>query len=126
MKIIGKQKGATFWGFIWGVVLFICMTYLIVIGLPPYPDNQKLKRALVYLAEDDQVMRMSRRRMISALNRKLNIDYGDDIVNLDRAFKVRNADGRKALSINYEVVVPVVYNISLLLDFKNEVIAPIK
>ena len=68
-------------------------------------------------------MSMSRGAMIRSLNRKLNIDFADTVVNLDKTFKVRNVDGGKDLSIDYELVVPLAYNISLLFDFQNHVIA---
>ena len=76
------QRGLTFWYFIWQVVLFICLAYLLIIGIPPYLDNAKLKRALEALAEEPRVMQMSKPQMIKLLNRKLNIDIADDIVNL--------------------------------------------
>ena len=118
-----KQNGLTFWGFIWGCVLVVCTAYLLVIGIPPYLNNQKLYRALESLTEEPSVMSMSRAAMIRSLNRKLNIDFADTIVNLDKTFKVRNVDGNKDLSIDYELVVPLAYNISLLFDFQNHVIA---
>jgi len=125
MKFQNKynQSGLSFWGFIWGAVLLVCISYLLVIGIPPYINNAKLHRSLESLAEEPGVMSMSRAEMIRKLNRKLNIDFADTIVNLNKAFKVRNVDGNKDLSIDYEFVVPVAYNISLLLDFKNHVFA---
>ena len=118
------QRGITFWYFIWQVVLFICVTYILIIGIPPYLDNAKLKRALESLAEEPRGMQMSKPQMIKLLNRKLNIDIADDIVNLKQVFKVKNVEGRKELSIDYEIAVPVVYNISMLLDFENHVLTP--
>ena len=118
------QRGLSFWYFIWQVVLFICLAYLLIIGIPPYLDNAKLKRALESLAEEPRVMQMSKPQMIKLLNRKLNIDIADDIVNLKQVFKVKNVEGRKELSIDYEIAVPVVYNISMLLDFENHVLTP--
>ena len=82
-----KQRGLSFWGFIWGSVLVVCTAYLLVIGIPPYIDNRKLHNALESLTEEPRIMEMSRAKMIRLLNRKLNIDYGDRIVNLD-AFQI--------------------------------------
>ena len=121
-----KQKGASFWMFVWGAALAICFSYLIIIGLPPYLGNQKIYRSLEHLAEEDTIMKMSRRQMVRLLNRKLNIDYADTIVNIDKAFKYKNVEGKRELSIDYELVVPLVYNISFLYDFENHVTAPKK
>ena len=119
-----NQRGISFWYFIWQVVLFICLSYILIIGIPPYLDNAKIKRALTSLAEDDRVNSMSRAEIVKRLNRKLNIDVADDIVSVRETLRIRNVDGRKELSMNYEMVVPVAYNVSLLLDFENRVLTP--
>ena len=48
------------------------------------------------------------------------------IVNLNKAFKVKNLNKNRELYIDYEVVVPLAYNVSLLFDFNNHVFAPLK
>jgi hypothetical protein len=88
-------------------------------------NNQKLYNSLVSLAEEPGVMTMHRADMIRRLNKKLNIDFADRIVNINKAFKVKTIEGKRDLSIDYELVVPVAYNVSLLFDFENHVLAPI-
>jgi len=56
------------------------------------------------------------------MKRRLNIDYADTYVNLDKAFTVKNVKGAREMSVNYEVLVPIAYNAYLLFDFKNEVL----
>ena len=118
-----KQSGFSFWAFIWSATLVVCFCYLLIIGIPPYLDNQKLYTGLERLSEEPGIHDMSRSTMISLLNRQLNIDYAINVVDLKNAFQVRNVNGNRALTINYEKVIPVAYNVSLLFDFKNEVIA---
>ena len=67
---------------------------------------------------------MHRQKILRLLKRKLNIDYADDIVNLNKAFKVKKIKGQRQMSVNYEVIVPLAYNAFLLFDFKNEVLIP--
>ena len=55
------------------------------------------------------------------MKRRLNIDYADDYVDLDDAFAVYKVKGVRHMTINYEVVVPLVANAALLFDFQNEV-----
>ena len=74
------QRGLSFWYFIWQVVFFICVSYILIIGIPPYLDNAKIQRALDSLVEERSVQTMSRAQIVKALNRKLNIDVADDIV----------------------------------------------
>lgn len=121
-----NQHGLSFWGFIWGVVLFISICYLLIISIPPYLNNQKLYRSLEDLAMEPTILTMHRAQMIRLLNRKLNIDYVDTIVNINKAFKIKSIEGKRDLSIDYELVVPVAYNVSLLFDFKNHVLAPLE
>ena len=121
-----RQTGVTFWGFVWSAVLFVCVCYLLILSIPPYLNNQKIHHALTSLAEEPEVMTMSRGALLRLMKRKLNIDHANDIVNLNKAFKIKNVNGKRDLYVDYEVVIPVFYNISLLFDFKNHVLAPIK
>ena len=117
------QKGLSFWYFIWQVVFFICVSYILIISIPPYLDNAKIQRALDSLVEERPVQTMSRAQIVKALNRKLNIDIADDIVQVAKVLKIKPVDGRKELRIDYEVAVPVVYNLSLLMDFQNSALS---
>ena len=123
---LNKQKGLSFWVFIWAAVLAICFSYIIIIGLPPILANHKIYRSLEHLSEEETIMNMSRLQMVRILSRKLNIDYADTIIDVRKVFKYKNFEGRRELSIDYELVVPLVYNISLLYDFQNHVLTPKK
>jgi len=124
MKIqtMQKQKGISFWGFVWGAAFFICLTVVLVRSLPPYMNDQKISAALEMLAEEPKVMTASRASLLRSLKRRLRIDYADEYVNLDKAFTVKNIKTGRELAVNYEVVVPLFYNASLLFDFKNNLL----
>ena len=116
-----RQRGLSFWGFVWGAAFFIFVTIIAVRSIPPYMNNQKLNKALTLLTEERSVMTLSRLQLLRRLKRQLNIDYADSYVDLDSAFAVKNIKGVRHMSINYEVVVPLLLNAYLLFDFKNEV-----
>jgi hypothetical protein len=116
-----KQKGLSFWGFVWAAAFLICVTIVAVRSIPPYMNNKKLNAALHALTEERNIMTESRIQLLRKLKRRLNIDYADSYVDLDNAFVVRNERGVRHMSINYEVVVPLVANAALLFDFQNEV-----
>lgn len=126
LSMPGRQKGLSFWGLVWGAAVFIILTIGLVKSLPPYLNNHKIKNALIEMTEEPGIQTMQRRKVLRLINRKLNIDYADDVVNLNKALKIKNVKGRRQLSVNYEVVVPLAYNASFLFDFKNEVIVPSK
>lgn len=117
-----KQRGVTFWGFVWGAAFFICAILLAVKAVPPYMNNYKINAALNELTEEREVMTMGKNALLNKLKRRLNIDYADTYVNLNKAFKVKQLKGKRQMTINYEVVIKMVSNAYLLLDFKNEVI----
>lgn len=116
-----KQRGLSFWGFVWAAAFFIVVTIVAVRSIPPYLNNQKLNTALQALTEERSVMTDSRSQLLRKLKRRLNIDYADNYVDLDDAFAVYNVKGVRHMTINYEVVVPLVANAALLFDFQNEV-----
>ena len=116
-----RQRGLSFWGFVWGAAFFICVTIIAVRAVPPYMNNQKISKALQALPEESNVMTLSRIQLLRRLKRRLNIDYADSYVDLDSAFAVKNVRGVRHMSIDYEVVIPLLLNAYLLLDFKNEV-----
>lgn len=117
-----KQRGLSVWGFIWAAILVICILVLGMRSVPPYLANQKINNALNLLAEERNVMTASRISLLRKMKRRLNIDYADTYVDLDKAFTVKKVKGGREMSVNYEVLVPVAYNAYLLFDFKNEIL----
>ncbi|MEJ2178188.1 MAG: DUF4845 domain-containing protein [Gammaproteobacteria bacterium] len=118
-----KQRGLSVWGFVWVAALVICVAILAVRSVPPYLNNQKINNALNLLLEESDVMTASRISLLRKMKRRLNIDYADTYVDLDKAFTVKSIKGGRQMTVNYEVLVPVAYNAYLLFDFKNEVLA---
>ncbi len=116
-----RQRGLSFWGLVWGAAFFICVTIVAVRSIPPYMNNQKISNAMQYLPEERNVMTLSRIQLLRRLKRRLNIDYADSYVDLDSAFAVKNVKGVRHMTVNYEVVVPLFANASLLFDFQNEI-----
>ncbi|MGB5708055.1 MAG: DUF4845 domain-containing protein [Arenicellales bacterium] len=117
-----KQRGLSVWGFIWAAILIICILVLGMRSVPPYLANQKINNALNLLSEERDVMTSSRITLLRKMKRRLNIDYADTYVNLDKAFTVKNIKGGRQMTVNYEVLVPIAYNAYLLFDFKNEIL----
>jgi len=123
-KIGGKQRGIGFWGLVWGAAFFILVAILATKSIPVYLTNQKIATALERLTEERDVMTASRNTLLKKLKRRLNIDFAVTAVNFNKAFKVKKTrNGARELSVDYEVVIGLVHNASLLFDFKNRVIA---
>ena len=114
-----KQKGWTIWTMLLTLSVIIFFSLLIMKLMPHYLDNRKLQTALDGLTNDTRVATMSRRQIIQELTNKLYIDYGMEIVDLKEALVLDKGKGSMSLSVEYEVVVPLAWNISALLDFDN-------
>jgi uncharacterized protein DUF4845 len=113
-----QQRGMTMWGllFVLGVLAFV-----LFIGFklfPPYLEDFKVKAALDSLARQPDFSSMSRGDMAGALDKRFDID---DItgVNLSKDLTVETQGRLKRVRIRYEKVVPIVANISLLLEFEH-------
>jgi len=123
-RLMFRQRGLGFWSFIWSAAVLVLVAVLLIKTIPVYTDNMKLRSALEDLADRSDIMQVHRRELIRSLENKLYIDYAHEIVDLKKAFKVKNVSGKRELSIDYERVVPLAYNASLLFDFKNHVTVP--
>lgn len=114
-----KQSGWTFWSLSAVVILVVLLAVLFMRLFPPYFDNLKLQEAMDKIVEDPRITNMTRRQVIQELDNILYIDYAHEVVDLKESLTLEKKDKIMTIAVDYEVVVPLVYNISALLDFKN-------
>lgn len=116
-----RQQGWTFWSLL-GVGFLIVVGALLFMKLfPVYLDNYKLQEAMHSVAEDPRASEWNKRKVVREMTNILYIDYGADIVDLDKALTLETEESQKYIVVEYEVVVPLVYNLSALVDFENRV-----
>ena len=116
MQTIDRQSGMTMWGllFVLGVIAFaVFLTFKL---LPPYLQDLKVKGALDSLARQPDFATMSRSEIGESLSKRFDID---DVthVNLGEALTIEQRGRLKIVRIKYDAVVPMVANISALLEF---------
>lgn len=116
-----KQGGWTIWSLFGISALIVAGALLFMKLMPVYLDNYKLKDAMRSVANDPRAPDWNKRQVIREMSKILYIDYGEDIVNLNEALEVNKSDTRMDITVEYEVVVPLVYNVSALVDFNNKV-----
>lgn len=114
-----NQNGWTIWTLLLTVAVLLAVVLLVMKLTPHYLDNYKLESALEHVSTDSRVANMTRREILREIKNKLYIDYGDELINLDESLVIEKRRGGMTLSLDYEVVVPLVSNISALLDFNN-------
>jgi len=116
-----NQKGSSMWGLLGGAALIVLFALVTMKLVPVYLDNNKVASALKSLQETPGVGTWSRRQIINKIDNTLYIDMAADLLNLEEALKITKKKNVKVISIDYERVVPMAYNISALLDFENSV-----
>ena len=116
-----NQTGWTIWSLASVIVILVALTLLFMRLFPPYFDNLKLQEALEKMAEDPRVFNMTRRQVIQELDNILYIDYAHEVVDLKDSLIIEKKEKSMAIKVDYEVIVPLVYNLSALIEFKNNV-----
>lgn len=116
MKSITTQRGMTMWSllFVLGVLALVMFLFLKLFA--PYKDDFKVRTALDSLVRQPDISSMGKNEIIEALSKRFDID---DIshVKLGTDLTVETKGKLKVIRIKYEAVIPMVYNISALLEF---------
>jgi hypothetical protein len=116
-----RQRGWTLWGLVGGMALVAFFALLIMKLFPPYLDNFKLKRALQAVAQESDIQSATKREIIRKLEKRLYVDYADELIDLKHALKIEKSKTGLTLILEYEVVVPMAYNLSALIEFNDRV-----
>ncbi len=91
---------------------------------PPYYDNLRIARGMETMIEENDIRKLSKRNVIRRLNRVLLIDYVDEVVDMNQALSLDRRDRGIEVNVVYEVVVPIAYNLSVLIEFNNSAFEP--
>lgn len=118
MERRNRQSGMTLWGllFVLGVLAFFL--FLGFRLLPVYLDDFKVRGALESLVKQSDIGSMSRATMVEALRKRFEIDdvrYADP----NKHLTVEPRSRTKLIRISYQAVVPMVFNVSALLEFEH-------
>lgn len=110
-----QQYGMTMWSamFVIGVAVFFI--FLLFKLLPPYLEDMKVRSALEGLSREANSGGLTKVELVQRLEKRFDID---NVTAVKASQMVIEARGRqKVMRMTYEVVVPLVYNISALLEF---------
>lgn len=116
--LASRQRGMTMWGmtFVLGVLAF--SLFLLFKLLPVYLEDMKVRTALSGLMREPGIEAMTRSDMIERLVKRFDVDNITS-VDLAKHFEIRLQGKMKVVSIHYEAVVPLAYNVSALLEFQH-------
>lgn len=111
-----KQKGFTFWGLAFTLFVVAVIALLTMKLFPAYSEFFAVKRAMNRLQTEGSLSAMSKRDITRAFQRSSGIDDIRSIKASDLEIS-KARTGETVVSVDYEVVVPLVANVSALLTF---------
>lgn len=112
------QKGMTMWSLLFVLAVLGFFLFLGFKLFPPYLDDFKVKSALDSLAKQSDVGALSKAAMTESLRRRFDIDniHGVDV---GKYLAVETRGRTKMIRLNYQAVVPLMFNVSALLEFEH-------
>ncbi len=110
------QRGMTFWSLLFVLAVIATVVFLTLKLFPAYLGDFKVKAALDSLARQPDVASMGKAEIINGLDKRFDID---DIkhVDLKKDLSIEQRGRNRVIRIQYEAVIPLVYNVSVLLEF---------
>jgi hypothetical protein len=111
-----NQKGFTFWSLTFTIGTIAIVALLTMKLLPAYSEFFAIKKAINRLETEGSLPAMSEDEIRRAFDRSTAIDDIHTIQPKDLKIR-RTSDGETVVSAEYEVVIPLVANVSALLKF---------
>jgi len=121
MRAINKQSGLSIMGLLFASILII---FILILGMklvPVYMTNMSIKKHLDIVAEDTGNEKLSPRETKVRMADRMNIDSIDfeKVVNPHDELLIIKENGDIELRLDYEVIVPIIGNLSGLVEFEN-------
>ncbi len=118
-----RQAGITMWGLVSVAFLVVIFALLLFKLIPAYLSDMKVSTALQSIQKQAQQSGMSRLEILTALERRFDID---SVTHVDpRQDVIIERRGQKSVvRIAYETQIPLIFNISALLEFDHSVEVP--
>jgi hypothetical protein len=116
MQSKSRQRGMTFWGLLFVLGVIAVVMFLIFKLFPVYMGDFKVRSALDSLAKQQDIATMSKTDIAYSLEKRFDVD---DIrhVNLKQDLTIEARGKGRVVRIQYAAVVPMVSNISALVEF---------
>lgn len=112
-----KQKGMTLIGFIIIAVVALSIILAGVKIVPDYIEFSSVKKVIEAIGKSPNFNNMTNQEIITAFDKRASTSYVT-VVNGRDLIISKAASGKKEVSIEYEVVKPLAFNLSALMDFK--------
>lgn len=115
-RSLKSQFGMTFIG---AAIVIAAILFILIIALkmmPAYIEFMSVNRVLHAMGQE-QLSTMSKKEIVQSFNKRKNIDDIQTITADDLVIE-KDAVGNTVLSVDYQVMKPVMGNVSVVIDFK--------
>ncbi len=122
MNLKSRQRGVTIWGMFMISLMVVFFALLLFKLIPPYLQDLKVNAALDSIEQEASGSGMSKPEIIVALRKRFDIDDIDHVDPADITIQRRGVF--IVVDIEYEAIVPLVLNISALIEFNHSAEIP--
>ena len=112
-----QQKGFTFWSLAFTIATISIIALLTMKLFPAYAEFFAVKKAINRMATEGSLSSMEKNDIQRAFDRSQGIDDIHSVQPKDLQI-TRNSSGETVVTADYEVVIPLVANVSALLKFR--------
>lgn len=111
-----KQGGATLIGMAFIAAALIFVAIIVMKMMPSYIEYFSVKKVLQTMGQES-LSSMSKKEIISSFDKRSNIAYVEVVKGSDLIIE-KNDVGATVVSVQYQVIKPIVANVSVLMDFE--------
>ena len=121
-KGLGKQRGFSTGCVLIGLVFFISVAYLGVKLGPSYMEFRVISNAVNEVVDASDILGLApgeiKRRLRASIKR--NSGTNPSKLDLNKIAFIAARDGKRVVGVEYEVMVKLMYNVSVLMHFQHE------
>ena len=111
------QGGMTFLGFVIVAALALCIVFAGIAVVPSYIEFFSVKKVIQRLGNEANLDGMSKKDIELEFDKNANTGYVTVVKGSDLQI-TKDADGKQVVTVEYQVVKPLAFNLSALMDFK--------
>jgi len=112
-----QQRGLSFGGFIMGAFLLVIASIFVLRLIPAYMQNAKIEKMFVDIKRDPDMQKASPHEIRVSFGKRATIDDVTAIKPDEIEISGAGGEGILVLRANYTVKIPLIANISLLMEF---------
>lgn len=117
MQNFKSQAGWTIWSLIFTLGTIGFFAYVGMKLVPVYSENQNIVNAMQRSIENQDLRRVTRGKIIQAMEKQLYLDGADELIDYKEALKVTRNRTELNIVLDYERKIPLFANISLVASF---------